>query len=595
MNNTIDAAAVQEKTRSVPVGIGVDRRPGYFGAGHTLFGVLHRGREQKDVGVVICPPLGYEGVQAYRSMGAMADALAHDGHPTLRVDYPGIGESLGDLRASGQVPRWCEAVDEGIRLLKEGCGVSDIVLLGVRGGALIAYAHAARARSIVLWEPPASGAAFVREMEILAAATAGMRGGAEPADSGEGGEQALLLAGGYPFNADTLDGLRELGFLNPNLEPAAPVLLVQRDDRRASPAPGRALAKAGHEVEAVALPGFPEMMRPPARSVVPDQVIGRVRDWVASHPSVSVATPEHPESLHSGHTTSGRIRRSVRYVDGRILGVLAEPVGRACYRRVLMLVGGAVPRTAVNRMYVDVSEALAESGCSVLRVDLPGVGESPAHPGLDLDRPFTPHLVDDVRMVVDELSREGPEPIGIIGLCSGAYPAFQMARFHERVDHVVLINPWLLTRSDYRANFAPGWTVRRAPTSNPGLKDVWLAFRRGDVSARFTLRALVRRGCDELTGSVPRLARIWSPWSDLSRDLRRVAARGAHVTFAFARGDAGEALLRQRAGPTVTRLVEEGAVSHHVFDASDHAFNALIARAELESAILAALGRPAPS
>lgn len=581
-----------------------DRRPspreartevhaGYHGVERGVFSLLHEPERSTGLGVVLCPPHGYEGVQAYRSLRCLADELAARGHVALRVDYPGVGESPGDPMRSGQVGLWCDAVKAGIETVTSFPDVSRIVLVGLRSGTLIAHAVAESAEvaveGLVLWEPPASGAAYVREMEILAA---GSRRPSVGEDDGEDGPDNLLLAGGYPLTEETRQDLARLSFAAEGGTGRPDVLLIQRGDRRAFPGTVKTLERSGHAVQTIEAPDHAAMMRPPATSVVPRQTIESVVEWLA--PRVSTpqdATTGVPPALMASTTIHGDVERAVRWSDGRIFGILTRPVEAEVRRKALLLVGGAVPRTGVNRMYVDVADSLARAGCETLRVDLPGVGESPPHPGMDHDRPFTSHVVDDVHTVLDELYGSGSGcPMGVVGLCSGAYAAFQVALTRDDVDRVLLINPWLLTRRDFAANFPPRWASRRAPTSDPGLDAIWQAVRRGEASPAFLGRSTLRRAVQALAARTPRLAEACSPWSDLSRDLRRMTGRGVHVTIVFSSGDPGEAPVRRRGGRTLRQLSDRGLVSVRVFEGADHAFGPLGPRARLETAIVEAIG-----
>ena len=60
--------------------------------------------------VLICPPWGWDEVASYRSRRAWAEHLAERGHPTLRIDFPGSGDSAGSPADPGRVEAWTAAV-----------------------------------------------------------------------------------------------------------------------------------------------------------------------------------------------------------------------------------------------------------------------------------------------------------------------------------------------------------------------------------------------------------------------------------------------------------------------------------------------------
>ena len=81
--------------------------PAYFMSnGRACVRWLHRPAvtvATRDVGVVICCPLGYKALLSHRSLRHLAEEAAARGYPALRFDYDGTGDSAGyDLDAD----RW---------------------------------------------------------------------------------------------------------------------------------------------------------------------------------------------------------------------------------------------------------------------------------------------------------------------------------------------------------------------------------------------------------------------------------------------------------------------------------------------------------
>ena len=58
------------------------------------FGWLHPAAGNR--GVVLCAPHGYEELCVHRQWASLAERLAAAGLPTLRFDYRGTGNSVGD-------------------------------------------------------------------------------------------------------------------------------------------------------------------------------------------------------------------------------------------------------------------------------------------------------------------------------------------------------------------------------------------------------------------------------------------------------------------------------------------------------------------
>lgn len=144
--------------------------PIFFGpATRPLFGMLHRpAGHTRQTGVLVCPSWGMEFQRAYRGLRQLADLLAGHGFSVLRFDYSGTGDSAGDGREA-DVERWLDDIATAAQALREQTGASQLCLLGLRFGALLAQAAIARGRveasAIALWDAPPSGEIFVRNLQ----------------------------------------------------------------------------------------------------------------------------------------------------------------------------------------------------------------------------------------------------------------------------------------------------------------------------------------------------------------------------------------------------------------------------------------------
>lgn len=88
-------------------------------------------------GGLILPPLGYEDTSAYRPLRILADALAEAGFLTLRLDWPGLGDSAGSALDEDLPLRRLEAVRAALQALREA-GHASVGVVGVRAGGLLA-------------------------------------------------------------------------------------------------------------------------------------------------------------------------------------------------------------------------------------------------------------------------------------------------------------------------------------------------------------------------------------------------------------------------------------------------------------------------
>lgn len=141
----------------------------YFGSsGKALFGAYHPpiGAVRKNEGVVLCPPIGVEGLRAQRALRQIATMLAKSGLHVLRFDYFGTGDSAGACE-EGSVQQWQSDIETAMEELKDTAGISRLHLVGLRLGGALAAILAERVdgiENLVLWDPIVSGQDYLDEM-----------------------------------------------------------------------------------------------------------------------------------------------------------------------------------------------------------------------------------------------------------------------------------------------------------------------------------------------------------------------------------------------------------------------------------------------
>ena len=183
----------------------------------------------------------------------------------------------------------------------------------------------------------------------------------------------------------------------------------------------------------------------------------------------------------SGPDGSAPVReRLTRLGPDGIVGLVDEPTDLAERSRagpvpwVVLVNVAAEHHIGPGRRWVEWARRWAASGYRVVRIDQSGVGDSPTRPGSADDRAFAPEWIDDMRHVVTELAADGAQ-VGIVGLCSGSYSAFEVAMW-EHVDAVFAINPRLTLYP--AAKGSPVYTDRRRAAMLPNKPFARLARRR---------------------------------------------------------------------------------------------------------------------
>lgn len=106
---------------------------------------------------------------------------------------------------------------------------------------------------------------------------------------------------------------------------------------------------------------------------------------------------------------------------------------------VLIVVGGPQYRVGSHRQFVQLSRSLASQGISSMRFDYTGMGDSCGEKK-DFDG-----ICDDIKAATDAFlkAQSHLKSIVIWGLCDAASAALIYAHQDERINGLVLLNPWL--------------------------------------------------------------------------------------------------------------------------------------------------------
>jgi pimeloyl-ACP methyl ester carboxylesterase len=465
-------------------------RPIYLENGNgPVFGLFHApaGGSQSPTAVLICGPWGWDEVASYRSRRAWADFLSEHGHPVLRIDLPGTGDSAGTPEQPDLVATWTRAIEMAAGWLAGQPGVARVAVIGLGLGGLLAAASIADGvpiHDLVLWAAPSTGRAFVREQRAFAALQ-GTR--LEAAEGPPGPEPPGLEVGGFVLSAETAVALGRLELGATARGRLDRVLLLDRDGM-AVDGPVRAhLERLGADLTVASGRGWTDMVFHPEQYAPPLGVFAEVEAWLARWPAGTTGDPgvNVPEAANQVELSAGhsRIRETPIRIDqpfGQIFGVLAEPVGvprsTAC---AIFLNAGAVRRTGPNRLWVEASRRWAAAGVPTIRMDLEGIGEADGDPARyrAFANYYTPEFGTQVPSILEALEARGLGPrFVLIGLCAGAYWAFNTGAQDRRVIEAIIVNPRVMV-------WDPELLTRREARKVERLRqpDLWRRVLRGDV------------------------------------------------------------------------------------------------------------------
>ena len=122
-----------------------------------------------------------------------------------------------------------------------------------------------------------------------------------------------------------------------------------------------------------------------------------------------------------------------------LIGILHHGDGVRRDVGILIVVGGPQYRVGSHRQFVMMARALAAEGFAVFRFDYRGMGDSSGE-----QRTFE-SVHDDICAATDVLTERVPalRHVAVLGLCDAASAALMYAYRDSRIDHLILINPWV--------------------------------------------------------------------------------------------------------------------------------------------------------
>lgn len=511
-----------------------DRRPITFDG---CFGWIHPGSRRR--GVVLCAAFGLEGLAAHRAWGELAEALARAGLPTLRFDWPGTGDSLGDAGDPDRLAAWRAGLDAAIARLKRETGVDEIVLVGLRLGATLALEAAARrgdVAMVVAAAPVVTGAGWVREQRSLSRLLR-VRAEADPPDADETG--GFAVAGFFTADA-TAEDLKALDLRKFASPPAPRILLLLRDGDVAGVERAEAWRAAGATVDVAPFEGVDILLSDPTRALTPTAAWARI---------VDAATPSDPVGAPAAATPSNEIARLDQEAwseqpllfgpDDRLFGIVTTPRSpRDDVPMAILLDAGRNPHLGWGRGTVETARDLAAAGWRVLRMDQAGIGDSLAHPDGPAEVLYSQDSVADVVAAMDRSPSGAVDRFVLIGACSGGHLALHTALADPRVVGVAMVNLQRFLWRDGDSLEAAMRAEFRASTAYAGLigrADTWRRLFSGEIRAGSIAVELVRRLGVRLVAKIRRLVTV----DPAVRWLRTLDRRGVHILFVFGTDDGG--------------------------------------------------------
>lgn len=560
-----------------------------------------------DHGVIICSPIGHEQLHAHRTLRHLADTLAERGNPTVRFDWHGTGDSGGNDDDPDRTATWQSNLKDVVAWMRNELGCQRISIVGLRMGATLAAlaCEDLDVENLVLWAPVTKGRAYVREMTAIDRTSEYQ---SAPSSSGD------IEAAGFVLSPATASALSQMSLLTSRPH-CQRILIVGRDDLPTDQPLLDRFITTGIATEYLAVPGYAEMLAEPHRGRVPELALALISTWLqakvlaespAEMPSMTglrgtrttmlLYRPETALSFHRGLYIQERAIKISAEPD--LFGILSEPQPGALVHRplIVLLNAGAAYRIGPGRLHVHLARHLASEGFRCLRLDVNGLGDSVAtDPALENDS-YTSSVFRDVETTLQKVEQDlGAKQVILMGLCSGAYAAFQSATC---ITNPLLIQSLLINPLTFY--WKSGMTIDDAPARqlaaqhyylSSALKpEKWWKLLTGQsrigiggavrmVAQRLGLGRQAKLSADDECRPTPVTRTVGHPdEDDLPADLASITAQGRKLAMFFATSDPGYSILKFKANRPMKAMQRDGRLQLTFIKDADHTFSRKCAR-----------------
>ena len=511
------------------------------------FGWLHQAAGCSR-GVVLCAPSGYEALGAHQSWRVLADRLAAGGLPTLRFDYPGCGDSLGDGGGPGATEASISSIRQAAEFLREHAGVSEVALIGLRLGAAFALEAALADNavdSLALVTPVLRGKSFLLEQKALAKVIAA-RGGANTIEDFSADRISIE---GFEFDRDAIDAIMKIDLQSIVRPPARRVLIVGEPGSGRYDAFAQKLKSLGCAVARSQLSEVGAWRPSAIPTPAPLEDIQSIVDWAREGAREGQARAV--VAIH-GIETKTFVESILRFGEAdRLVGVLCRPMTETKERGLpvmILLNTGANHHIGSGRTMVEHARFLAERGHATLRMDCLGIGDLDWLPEGPLAVIHHEDRAADVSQAIDALEAIGFDDISAAGVCSGAFLAFRAALKDVRIKRLLLVNPqfWLPLSSEQLADARQGTFGSTSTYFGKALSvEAWRRVVAGQVDLGALLSILgeiAARGKKTLMSRFPKLS---APRTRLESELSALGERGCQTLLVLGASDSAREIFAE--------------------------------------------------
>jgi pimeloyl-ACP methyl ester carboxylesterase len=532
-------------------------------------------------GVILCAAWDYEALGTHQTWRVLADELANAGLPTLRFDYPGCGDSLGDSAIPDATNAKRASIASAISFLKENAKVSSITLVGLRLGASFAIEAAqgpAGVDHLVLIRPIVRGKTFLLEQKALARAIAAREGARIAREN----DDSRIEIEGFSLNREAIQAIEEIDLRSLDQTSARKVLIVGEPGARHYDGLATKFVELGANVSRQELQEVAAWAPSAVPAPAPLSDIRSIVEWAQEG---AIAEILHP-TASSGFDSEEFVETVLEFGQtNELRGILCRPKAQieGCERRALLFLNtGANYHIGAGRTAVEHARYLAARGVASLRMDSLGIGDSAWRMGGPLTAIHHTERTGDVVLAIDELARLGFDDVSVTGICSGAFLAFRSALVDSRIKRLILVDPrvWMPLSDEQLAGDQVASTFDSTSTYLKKLTnlDAWARVLSGKNNIS-TLAAvgheIMKRKAQFLLSRTIQAFASFSKYGDLrpmlERELARLGDQGCQTLLVFSEADSAKEIFASELGGFNPARFPKGLTVQTV-DGADHVF-----------------------
>lgn len=262
--------------------------------------------------------------------------------------------------------------------------------------------------------------------------------------------------------------------------------------------------------------------------------------------------------------------RPVRFgKDSHLVGVITEACTAdsvSVSTAAIILNAGIIHRIGPNRLHTQLARKLAKAGFKVLRFDLSGLGDSDVRKQA---LPSDESNLRDVQEAIDAVSNSGSiDRFVLMGICSGADLAIQVARVEPRVVGALLIEGYNFMSPSYHLDYF----MRRFVSPQ-----TWVKLIRGKLRIMDILKTLFRLIRPKDPDAETEAQQVWQlPSTEaIISSLRALMERGTDLCFVYAKDSPAHHIFCSRIKKEIKRVDPQRRIQVIVLDRTDHTFTPL--------------------